>query len=440
MDKIEKRVIEFLKSCHMDYEDVDIETYTNIFLEEMELGLAGRESSLQMIPTYIDVDKEIPLNEPVIVLDAGGTNFRIASVHFNEEKKPVIKNLKKYFMPGYEGKVSKEEFFRIIAEYIEDFLDLSRKIGFCFSYPVEILPDKDGRLIHFSKEIKAREVEGELVGRNLVSAIRSRGYKDKKHIVLLNDTVATLLAGRSAFLERDYGSYVGFILGTGTNCCYIEKNSNIKKSVNLDINKNQIINVESGNFGKSPKGTIDDALDKATINPGKYTFEKKISGAYFGKLCLGTIQLAADNSLFSTSANKKLKAILSLGAKDINDFMLYPAGVDNPLASSLGDDNDDNDDDRSALFYIIDRLIERAAKLTAINLSSVVIKSDKGKNPCYPVCITADGTVFHGLKTLKEKVEYYLRGFLIKSMKRYYEFVSVENAPLIGAAIAGLTN
>ncbi len=117
--------------------------------------------------------------------------------------------------------------------------------------------------------------------------------------------------------------------------------------------------------------------------------------------------------------------------------MLYPAGVDNPLASSLGDDNDD---DRSVLFYIIDRLIERAARLTAINLSSMVIKSGKGKNPCYPVCITAEGTVFHDLKTLKEKVEYYLRGFLIKSMKRYYEFVNVENAPLIGAAIAGLTS
>lgn len=437
MSEIEKRAVEFLKSCHMDYEDIDIETYTNIFLEEMVRGLTGRESSLQMIPTYIDVDKEIPLNEPVIVLDAGGTNFRIASVHFNEEKKPVIKYFKRHYMPGYKGKVTKEEFFRIIAEYMEDFLDLSRKIGFCFSYPVEILPDKDGRLIHFSKEIKAGEVEGELVGRNLVSAIRSRGYKEKKHIVLLNDTVATLLAGRSAFLERVYGSYVGFILGTGTNCCYIEKNSNIKKSGNLDINKNQIINVESGNFGKAPKGAIDDALDKATINPGKYTFEKKISGAYFGKLCLMTIQSAADNNLFSPSVNKKLRDISNLEAKDINDFMLYPAGVDNPLASSLGNDNDD---DRSVLFYIIDRLIERAAKLTAINLSSMVIKSDKGKNPCSPVCITADGTVFHDLKTLREKVEYYLRGFLIKKRGRYYEFVNVENAPLIGAAIAGLTN
>ena len=78
--------------------------------------------------------------------------------------------------------------------------------------------------------------------------------------------------------------------------------------------------------------------------------------------------------------------------------------------------------------------------MSAVNLSSVVLKSDKGQNPCYPVCITADGSTFYGLKTLRQKIEYYMKKYLVDSRGRWVEFVSVENAPLIGAAIAGLTN
>jgi hexokinase len=56
------------------------------------------------------------------------------------------------------------------------------------------------------------------------------------------------------------------------------------------------------------------------------------------------------------------------------------------------------------------------------------------------VCIVAEGTVFYGLKSLKARVEYYLKEYLKDKKHRYYEIVNVENATLIGAAIAGLTN
>jgi hexokinase len=390
-----------------------------------------------MIPTYIEVEREIPVEEPVVVLDAGGTNFRVASVHFNGEGRPVIERFRLLKMPGVDQHVSKEEFFKIIAGYMSDHLDISHRIGFCFSYPIDILPDKDGVLVQFSKEIKANEVIGERIGSNLLSAIKSKGNKEKKHIVLLNDTVATLLAGSSAFKDRRFDSYVGFILGTGTNCCYIEKNRNIEKNKDLDADKYQIINVESGGFNKQPRGTVDIEMDSSTINPGEYTFEKMISGAYFGMLCLSTIKSAARDGLFSGAVSERLQSISELEAKAVNDFMLYPARGENPLAAAVGVENED---DREILYHLIDRLIERAAKLSAINLSSVVQKSGKGKNPCYPVCITADGSMFYGLKTLRQKIEYYMKKYLVEFHGLRFEFISVENAPLIGAAIAGLTN
>jgi hexokinase len=229
-----RKVVGFLKSCRMEHEEIDFESCSQVFLKEMERGLNGLESSLKMIPTYIEVEREIPVEEPVVVLDAGGTNFRVASVHFNGEGRPVIERFRLLKMPGVDQHVSKEEFFKIIAGYMSDHLDISHRIGFCFSYPIDILPDKDGVLVQFSKEIKANEVIGERIGSNLLSAIKSKGNKEKKHIVLLNDTVATLLAGSSAFKDRRFDSYVGFILGTGTNCCYIEKNRNIEKNKDLD--------------------------------------------------------------------------------------------------------------------------------------------------------------------------------------------------------------
>jgi hexokinase len=89
---------------------------------------------------------------------------------------------------------------------------------------------------------------------------------------------------------------------------------------------------------------------------------------------------------------------------------------------------------------LVDRMIERAAKLTAINLSSVALKSGKGRNPTRPICIVAEGTTFYHLTSLKQRVEYYLKQYLVEKKHVFYQTINVDNATLIGAAIAGLTN
>ena len=315
-------------------------------------------------------------------------------------------------------------------------VNISSRVSFCFSYPTEILPSKDGRLIRFCKEVKAKQVEGELIGENLVTAIEAAGYEGAKRIVILNDTVATLLAGISAFPNRVFESYIGFILGTGSNCCYIESNRNIRKRADLEPNREQVVNVESGSFGKAPRGKIDLKLDELTIDPGSYTFEKMFSGGYLGSLCLKTLWEAGGQGLFSQKVTEELLAIKDFETKDVNSFMRFPQG-NSPLAVIC---KKGNQQDCAAVWYVLDALIARAAKFTAILLASTVLKTDKGKNPYTPVCITAEGTTFYELKSLKTKVEFYLKSFLEEKHNRFFEIVSVENATLIGAAIAGLTN
>jgi hexokinase len=429
----------------MDHLDVDTDATVTAFLEEMQRGLKGRKSTLDMIPTYIDVAADVPTNKRVIVADAGGTNFRVAVVRFNNQQKAVIENLQLFQMPGIEQEIGKDNFFKTMAGYLKNVVGTSDNIGFCFSYAVEMSPNKDGRLIRFSKEIKAKDVEGQPIGENLNRAIVSMGLGRDKHIVLLNDTVATLLAGLSP-KNRTYSTYIGFILGTGTNTCYIEKNSNIKKALaprseseqekGLDPSKSQIINTESGNFGRIKQGKIDVAFDKSTADPGVHKFEKMTSGAYLGPICLRTIHKACTENLFSTAVAGALWQMSNLETKDTNDFLQYPYG-DNPLANAC---KQGNPDDALTLYYIADRLTERAAKLTAINLSATAIKSGQGPDPTKPICIVAEGTTFYQMKSLKSRTEFYLKQYLENKQGIYCEIISVENATLIGAAIAGLTN
>ena len=434
MKNSSSKASDFLKQYGMHPDQIDMDRCCRIFLNDMDNGLAGRESTLEMIPTYIETEQDVPTDRPVVVMDAGGTNFRVAVVHFNKDKQPVIEDYQLYDMPGVDEEVSKEKFFEIMAGYVGDIVGKSSSIGFCFSYPTEILPNKDGRLIRFSKEIKAPQVKGQMIGENLNTALAAMGFTEPKHVVILNDTVTTLLAGRAASTGRNYDSFVGFILGTGTNCAYVESNRNITKKPDLDPEKSQIINIESGGFGKAPLGTIDMEFDKSTKNPGEYTFEKMISGAYLGPLSLMTIRKAAQENLFSSVTCENLGDIKELTTKDISDFLLQSKEADDPLSAALAPDDVD------LLLDLLDRIVERAAKLTAINLSSPVLKSGRGRDPNRPVCIVAEGTTFYKLHNLKPRVEFYLNQYLKEQNGCFYEIISVENATLIGAAIAGLTN
>lgn len=80
---------------------------------------------------------------------------------------------------------------------MKDIVETSSKIGFCFSYPTEMLPTGDGKLITFTKEVKAPEVEGAVIGENLKMALVRAGFNAEKEIVILNDTVAALLASKT---------------------------------------------------------------------------------------------------------------------------------------------------------------------------------------------------------------------------------------------------
>lgn len=435
-NEIRGRVKDFLKKNEMDYERIDIKKEVETFIDDMNMGLAGEPGYMDMLPTYIPMNDVIPSNEPVIVMDAGGTNFRVATVYFDEKKNAVINDFAKYSMPAMKEEISKEDFLKTVVEYLRPVADKSNKIGFCFSYPIVIQPNGDGKPLRFSKEIKLDSLVGEPLGALILEALKEAGYTDEKKIVLLNDTVSTLLGGKATYDHRNFDSYIGFILGTGTNTCYIEEGKNIEKlNDSKDQYRNMLINTESGAYRRAPYGKMDEEFDKTTVNPNDALFEKKISGAYLGGLAHVVLKYAMDEGLFSDEFKKLYTdRVDELTTIDLNFFLRWPFG-DNILAEIC---KETGQKDRITLYHLFDCLMERAAKLVAINLIAVIKKINKGQDPSCPVCITADGSSFYKYKNFKRKLEYYMEEHLVKGLQLYYEFVEADNANLTGSAIAAL--
>lgn len=418
----------FLEKHRIRACDINMDRLVSLFHSEMAKGLSGEESSLRMIPTYIEADNEFLVDTPAIAIDAGGTNFRAALVSFSSEGKLETGEVLNHGMPGLEREVSKKEFFDTMAGFIKPVSEKADRIGFCFSYPTEILPHKDGILLQFCKEVQAPEVVGQLIGKSLLEAL---GTPEKK-IVLLNDTVATLLAGKSAAFSKTYDSYIGFILGTGTNMCYIESNRNIIKNRELDPAGSMIINIESGNFGKAPRTGLDIAFDLTTMNPDNYTFEKMFSGGYFGGLCLFILKKAAEEGVFSDQAAEALMKISELTSEQAGSFV-ENSGKENILFECFT-----TREDIISAVTIIDNMINRSARLVAASMAAVVLKTGKGIYPEKPILVTIEGTTFYKLFRLKERFEKYFFEILDGDRKRYVEFTEVPQSSLIGAALAGL--
>lgn len=425
------KALEFLKAHKMSAADVDIKELVDLFLSEMKKGLEGENSSLMMIPTYVGADNDVEANKPVLAIDAGGTNFRAAKIYFDQNMKLVTENTRYGKMPAVDRELSNKEFFDTLAGYLADYKSVSGCVGFCFSYAVEMFPNKDGKLIGWSKEVKAPEVVGQMIGENLLKAMGT----PNREIVILNDTVATLLAGKAATAGKEYDTYIGFILGTGTNTCYIESNKNITKTSGLDPNGNMIINIESGNFDKASRGDIDVAMDNLTKSPGTYAFEKMISGGYFGPVCTTAFKQAAAEGLFTTTTKDNITAMAELTSEEVNKFVCGIELETNPLVKIFA-----SDADKTLATEIIEGLIERASKLVAANIASVVLKTGKAKTAGKPVLMTIEGTTFYKLKDFRKMFESYMQEFLSGENKRYYEIVEVENSSLVGAAIAAIVN
>ena len=147
------RAVSAFLAKHNFIHHVDIDSVIDALLYDINSGLRGQKIYQDMIRTYSNPPENPASDKSVIVIDAGGTNFRSCLVSFNEQGKVSIDFLEKTKMPGVAKTLSRADFFDEIASNIEHLKDKAESIGFCFSYPMEITDGGDGILIRFTKEV-----------------------------------------------------------------------------------------------------------------------------------------------------------------------------------------------------------------------------------------------------------------------------------------------
>jgi hexokinase len=437
---------DFARHYGFHYDSLEPMALVREMLIDMERGLEGKSSSLPMIPSYITPASKAEPGKTVLALDAGGTNLRASLVHFDGEGKAVADETIKHFMPGTKGRVSETQFFDIIAETALPLLEKKPNIegiGFTFSYPMEMQPDADGILLSFSKEVDAPDVIGKTIGAGLRQALARKGQTYNGPIVLLNDTVATLLSGLASIPADGWGEskknpygfpggpMIGCILGTGFNTAYPE--TRIPKIGFDSKTAPQIVVCETGSFSFHYRGKLDKEYDSTTKNPGAYNLEKATSGAYLGPLTLHILKQAIRDKLIRFKKSDELLAMPQLETRILNEFSRAPRAAEGPLGSLFGPDEGDA---LAAVQYIVSIITERGALFAAAVLAATVEKMQACREPYSPVRIAIEGTTYMIYRGMRRAFEARLHTMLINEKPRAYVISPVEQASLFGAAVA----
>ncbi len=429
----------FLQSEGMYYGSYDFGSLVRSFAREMEEGLAGRESSLAMIPTYFSTPRVLPEGEDVAVIDAGGTSLRRGIVR-PADRSPVIRGLTETCMPGTVKRISKDRFIQALGEFISPLLVPGRRIGFCFSYPIRNDPDKDARVVSMTKELKISDIIGAYIGRELLSYLESRRNRDVPRIAVCNDTIALFLSGRRQ--ERDLpadeegGINIGYILGTGINACYQEPNENIHSVRDVPREGKQIINIEAGGFQHIPRGSADEELDKLSVSRNRYTLEKMSSGAYLGPLLYLSLRKGREEGLFSRTSAEKLNDLPELSTKDLSELLENPDG--SRVAGFLAGKSDID-----TAYNLASMLLQRSSLAAAVPLAAVIERSicfhRNNKKP-FKVLVSAEGSTLFRVPGYKERILAYIIDYAKKMGNPEIYIREIKNGSLLGAGIAAVSD
>lgn len=393
-------VHEFLHTHLLCPEQLEGEAALTRLLDAMEQGLRG-EGNIPMLPSYLPGDIPRPQNAACRVLDAGGTNLRSARAVFDDRGHCCLQSLTKVPMPGTEGPMDHSSFYRALARQAG--CEESR-VGFCFSYNVEMEPGLDGRLIAWCKEVQVPGAVGRPVGASLKAAL-GPGC-EKVHV--LNDSVAAMLGASTP----EQKVRVGMILGTGVNVCYEEACAHIPKLPHPLPGRSMVISTEVGEFDGFPKNTFDLAHFAATEDPALAHAEKQCAGGYLGQLICRVWQGAAAEGILCGSFRDA-----DFTLPQISDFL---AGLPSPIPG------------QPEAAEIAKALIRRAAAMAAILCAGPVLRCTA---PGETANIAMEGSQYTKLHGFRESFTEALYA-LLNPRNIHFTIIRTENACLKGAALA----
>lgn len=380
-----------------------LEHVRDLMLENMERGLQKdpqKPSTLKMLPTYVRSTPDGSEKGDFLVLDLGGTSFRVLKVKLDGSRQ-VEMETEVYAIPEEVMLGTGHQLFDHVAECLGHFLQQRNlkqtvlPLGFTFSFPcVQSRLDKSV-LISWTKGFHCSGVEGKDVVQMLQDAIGRRGDYKVDVVAIVNDTVGTMMS--CGF--QDHGCEVGLVVGTGSNVCYMEEMGNIE-SVEGDEGK-MCINVEWGALGedgglKQIQTEYDRQVDKTSFSPGKQSFDKMVSGMYLGEIVRTVlIELASQGLLFDGVTTPTLLTKGCFQTKEVSAIEDDHSGLDaaRKILTLLG--LRPSDQDCLKVQCVCSAVSARSASLCAAGLAAVASRIQHHRqDPEGRVVVGVDGSVY----------------------------------------------
>lgn len=371
-------------------------------LHELRRGLAKDTHPKANVKCFVTYVQDLPNGNErgkFLALDLGGTNFRVLLIHLQENNDFQMES-RIYAIPQHIMIGSGTQLFDHIAECLSNFMAEHNvyaerlPLGFTFSFPLRQLGLTKGLLETWTKGFDCAGVVNEDVVQLLKDAIARRGDVQIDVCAILNDTTGTLMS----CAWKNHNCKIGLIVGTGSNACYVEK---VEEAELFDLSDNKkphvLINTEWGAFGDNGaldfvRTEFDKDIDSHSINPGKQTFEKMISGMYMGELVrLVLAKMTQNGILFNGQGSEVLftrglfftKYVSEIEADEPGNFtncrlVLEELGLSNAT-----------DGDCANVRYICECVSKRAAHLVSAGIATLINKMDEPH-----VTVGVDGSVY----------------------------------------------
>ena len=391
------------------------------FCAEMEISAAGGMSSLQMLPSFLDLPDGCETGR-FLALDFGGTNVRAMLVELGHRSSAVLKQRSaplrdpngKYDYTANDS--SAEELFDFLARLVSSVAEGETVyyLGHTFSFPCHQTSLSEARLIRWTKEIATPGVEGRGVG-ELLQAAFHRLNSGIVQTVILNDTVGTLLAASYADPSVEMGS----ICGTGHNTCFRDKGNNGVQPM--------IRNLESGNFSRVAMSRYDCQLDAASEKPGEQRLEKMVGGQYLGEI----VRIMATNGFaaeaLSAGGFNSLTRPYCLSTADLASFLQPTLFSRSEKLQYL------STQDKKIVTVLADLVCRRSARLAAATFAGVLKYLDPDMAGKHAAGV--DGSLYNKLPGYAIQLQTAVKEIL-QDRNGAMSIIGVEDGSGIGAAIA----
>ncbi|XP_029000098.1 hexokinase HKDC1-like [Betta splendens] len=402
-----KKVDRFLHAMRLH--DDQLKDISARFQAEMKKGLSADSNaaaSVRMLPTYVRSTPDGTEKGEFVVLDLGGSAFKVLQVKVREgegnRKGGVEMEEKTYPIPAEIRTGRGTDLLDHASESLKDFLQeknisLEKKhpLAFTFSFPCEHSALDKALLLNWSKNYRAWGLLGKDVAQSLRQAIDRAGGMDVEILAVVNDTVATMM---TCGFDDQYCD-VGLIVGTGTNACYMEEMSHVDL-VEGDEGR-MCVNAEWAAFGDD--GALSDYLtefdrevDSASLNPGRHTFEKMVSGMFLGELVrLVVLKMAKQGRLFEGHVSDALRTTGTITTAHVASMEEYKNGLSNTrdVLTRLG--LNPSSDDCIAVQHVSTIVSFRSSNLVAAALAAILARIRQNRNlRSLRVTVGVDGTVY----------------------------------------------